>query len=336
MSETYSFLGPAGTFTEMALRQAPEAQGRPWRAVNNVPDAVQDVVSGRSVGAMIAIENSIEGGVTASQDALSNIPRLRIRGEYIVPIRFSLAVRPGAQLEDVRTIAAHPVAYGQCRRWLAEALPHHAHLPAASNVASAAMLFDSSGVVDAAITPPTIREHLRVDIAAEDIQDSKNAMTRFVLVGLGQDLPARTGSDKTSIIVELPQDRPGALLEMLEQISTRGVNMSMITSRPIPESPGNYRFVIDLEGHLHDARVADALLGVRRFSPRVVFLGSYPRAGQPTRPVDPTHEDARFESAAAWLASLEGPDAQDDRVADVPSEEPSEALPEEPSEGDSA
>lgn len=321
-AEAYSYLGPAGTFTEAALRKAPEAQGKPWRAVNNVPDAVQDVVEGRSAGAMIAIENSIEGGVTASQDALARTPGLRIRGEYIVPIRFSLAIRPGTRLEDVRSIAAHPVAYGQCRRWLAEALPHHSHIPAASNVASAAMLFDSSGVADAAITPPNIREQLRVDIAAEDIQDSKNAMTRFVLVGLGQDLPPRTGSDKTSIIVELPEDRPGALLEMLEQLSTRGVNMSMITSRPIPEHPGNYRFVIDLDGHLHDARVADALLGVRRFSPRVVFLGSYPRAGRPARPIDPGYADERFDAAERWLASLEGPDAEDDRAAPAAEREP--------------
>lgn len=312
----YSYLGPAGTFTEMALRQAPEAQGMPWRPVNNVPDAVQDVVTGRSVAAMIAIENSIEGGVTASQDALATIPGLRIRGEYIVPIRFSLAVRPGASLDEVRTVAAHPVAYGQCRRWLAEALPHHAHLPAASNVASAAMLFEASGIADAAITVPTIREQLQVDLVAEEIQDQKNAMTRFVLVGMGQDLPPRTGADKTSVIVELPEDRPGALLEMLEQLSTRGVNLTMITSRPIPAKPGNYRFVLDLDGHLHDARVADALLGVRRFSPRVIFLGSYPRAVPATLAVDEAHDDARYRDARAWLDSLERPDARDDRGAD--------------------
>lgn len=304
-SETYSYLGPAGTFTEMALRMAPEAQGRRRRAVNNVPDAIQDVVEGRSVGAMIAIENSIEGGVTASQDALATVPGLRIRGEYVVPIRFSLAVRPGTRLEDVRTIAAHPVAYGQCRSWLAEHVPHHAHLPAASNIASAAMLFDANGIADAAITPPNIREQLRVDIAAEDIQDNRLARTRFVLVGLDRRLPPRTGADKTSIIVELPEDRPGALLEMLEQLSTRGINMSMITSRPIPEQPGSYRFVIDLDGHLHDRRVADALLGVRRFSPNVVFLGSYPRADHAPRTAEPAHSDERFELASSWLASLE-------------------------------
>lgn len=311
--ENYSYLGPKGTFTEAALALAPEAAGKPWRAVNNVPEAVQDVVEGRSVGAMIAIENSIEGGVTASQDALASTPGLRIRGEYVVPIRFCLAVRPGTKLEEVTTVAAHPVAYGQCRRWLAEHLPAHSHVPASSNVASAEQLFEAG--VDAAITPPTITEHLPVELIASDLQDNHTAQTRFVLVGMNQQVPAPTGRDKTSIIVELPEDRPGALLEMLEQISTRGINMTMITSRPVPDKPGNYRFVVDLDGHLHDARVADALLGIRRFCPKLIFLGSYPRVGVVLKQADPAHSDERFAAARAWLASLEAEDAQDDRTS---------------------
>lgn len=81
-------------------------------------------------------------------------------------------------------------------------------------------------------------------------------------------LPEPTGADKTSLIVELPSDEPGSLLDMLEQFATRGVNLSMIQSRPIGDALGRYRFVIDLDGHAHDERVADALLGLRRFSPR--------------------------------------------------------------------
>lgn len=253
---------------------------------------------------MIAIENSIEGGVTASQDALATVPGLRIRGEYIVSIRFCLAVRPGVTLADVKTVAAHPVAYGQCRRWLSEHLPSHAHIPAASNVASAAMLFDHNELADAAIAPPTIRQQLRVDIAAENIHDNATAQTRFVLVGLGSDIPARTGADKTSLIVQLPENRPGALLDMLEILSTRGVNLSMITSRPIPDRPGHYRFVMDLEGHLDDARVADAMLGLRRVSPHVLFLGSYPAADGRQPAVAEAHGDARYDEATAWLDEL--------------------------------
>src|SRR3712207_3118016 len=125
---SYSFLGPAGTFTEAALAQVADAKGKHWRPVNNVGEALDDVVAGRSVAAMIAIENSVEGGVTAAQDALASIPDLRIVGEYLVPVNFDLVALPGTRLADVRMIGAHPVAYGQCRRWLEENLPSHSHI----------------------------------------------------------------------------------------------------------------------------------------------------------------------------------------------------------------
>lgn len=303
-AQTISYLGPVGTFTEAALKLAPQAQGKRWKPVSNVGEALADVTAGRAVAAMIAVENSIEGGVTASQDALATIPGLRIQGEFVVPIRFVLAARPGTELSAVRTIAAHPVAYGQCRRWLSRHVPAHEHQPAASNIASADALFDVKLPADAAITPPTIREHAEVEILAAEIQDNRTARTRFALVSLDRRLPGRTGADKTSLIVELPQERPGALMDMLEQFATRGVNLSMITSRPIPERIGSYRFVIDLDGHVHDARVADALRGLRRFSPHVIFLGSYPRAdGQPVA-VDPAYTDAHYAQAEDWFRGL--------------------------------
>ncbi|MDJ1370695.1 prephenate dehydratase [Gulosibacter molinativorax] len=303
-SQTVSFLGPAGTFTEAALKLAPEAKGKHWKPVANVLEALMDVQQGRSFAAMVAIENSVEGGVTASQDALSTMDGLRIIGEYIVPIRFVLATRPGTTMRDVQTVAAHPVAYGQCRRWLHQALPEHLYVQASSNVASARQLFEEDGLADAAIAPPTIQDHFDVDILAEDIQDSSIARTRFLLVTTRTDLPSRTGTDKTSLIVTLPDERPGGLLSMLEQFAARGINLSMITSRPIPESPGRYRFVIDLDGHLEDARVADALLGLRRYSPSVKFLGSYPRAVPSPVAVDPAYSDENYAEARGWLDGL--------------------------------
>ena len=113
---------------------------------------------------------------------------------------------------------------------------------------------------------------------ASDIGDNLSAVTRFVLVSRTVVPAAPTGADKTTVIVELPDDRPGGLLEMLEQFSTRGINLGLIQSRPIGDALGRYRFIIDADGHVHDARMADALMGLRRFSPNVVFLGSYPRA----------------------------------------------------------
>jgi len=301
--ETYSYLGPAGTFTGAALAQVPEAVGKHWRSVNNVGEALGDVVAGRSIAAMIAIENSIEGGVSAAQDALATIPGLRIIGEYLVNVNFELVARPGTTLADVTTVNAHPVAYGQTHLWLDRNLPGHGHIPASSNVAAAANLIIAEHA-DAAVAPPGITDHYALEVLARDIGDNPNAVTRFVLVSREAGLPARTGSDKTSIIAELPDDRAGRLLEMLEQFATRGVNMSLIESRPIGDALGRYRFIIDLDGHIHDERVADALLGLKRFSPNVMFLGSYPRADKLEIEVTGRYVDDSFLEARQWLRGL--------------------------------
>ena len=302
-TETYSYLGPAGTFTEAALAQVPEAAGKTWRSVNNVGEALSDVVTGRSVAAMIAIENSIEGGVSASQDALATIPNLRIIGEYLVPVDFVLVARPGTTLSDVRVINAHPVAYGQTHLWLEAHLPAHGHIPSTSNVAAAASLFDTA-LADAAIAPPGITAHHDLVVLAEKIGDNPDAVTRFVLVSRTKLIPEPTGSDKTSIIAELPDDTAGRLLEMLEQFATRGVNMSLLESRPIGDALGRYRFVIDLDGHVRDERVADALLGLKRFSPNVIFLGSYPRADKQQITVTQRYDNESFVEARDWLRGL--------------------------------
>ncbi|MCS5720741.1 prephenate dehydratase [Herbiconiux sp. CPCC 203407] len=303
MSETYSYLGPSGTFTEAALAQVPEAAGKPWRSVNNVGEALDDVVSGRSVAAMIAIENSIEGGVSATQDALASIPNLRIVGEYLVHVQFVLVARPGTRLEDVRVVNAHPVAYAQTRTWLDTHLPTHGHIPATSNVAAALNLFEND-LADAAVAPPQIVQHHDFEVLASGIADNAHAVTRFVLVSRGGAMPGPTGADKTSIIAELPEDRSGALLELLEQFSTRGVNLSLLQSRPIGDALGRYRFVIDADGHITDERVADALLGVRRFSPKIVFLGSYPRADKAQVQYVPRYDNEVFIEARDWLRGL--------------------------------
>lgn len=301
---TYSYLGPAGTFTEAALAQVPEARGHQWVPVRNVGEALADVVEGRSDAAMIAIENSIDGGVSTTQDALATVAGLRIIGEYLVPVNFVLVGRPGTKLTDVSLVAAHPVAYAQCLRWLTRELPAHAHMPAASNVASAIGLLDGTSAADAAIAPPTIVEHHDLEVLAENIGDNPNAVTRFVLVGRTVAPTPPTGADKTSLIVELPKDYPGALLELLEQFATRGINLSLLASRPIGDALGRYRFVIDADGHIQDERMADALLGLRRFSPEVIFLGSYPRADRAVVRYPDRYSDDVFVEARDWLRGL--------------------------------
>ncbi|WP_203136530.1 prephenate dehydratase [Microbacterium sp. JZ31] len=301
---TYSYLGPAGTFTEAALDQVPEARGQIWHPVHNVGEALAAVAEGRSDAAMIAIENSIDGGVSTAQDALARIPNLRIVGEYLVPVDFVLVGAPGTRIEDVKLVSAHPVAYAQCLGWLTANLPSHQHVPAASNVASAVGVLDGSSPAEAAIAPPGITAHHDVEVLARGIGDNPDAVTRFVLVTGPTAPPAPTGADKTSVIVELPEDRAGTLLEMLEQFSTRGINLSLIQSRPIGDALGRYRFVIDADGHILDERMADALMGLRRFSPNVVFLGSYPRADRAIVQYPGRYSDEVFVEARDWLRDL--------------------------------
>lgn len=301
--KVYAYLGPVGTFTELALAQVAEAKGQIWLPVSNVQEAIDLVLSKQAYRAIVPVENSIEGGVSATLDALAGTENVRIYGEYLVNVNFNLVVRPGTKLTDVRTVATHPVAYAQTRKWLAEHLPMHHHLPATSTAAAAAELLESD-IAQAAVAASTITDHYKLKVLAKNIGENKHAQTRFIQIGLAGALASRSGSDKTSVIVELPTDRPGALLEMLEQFAARGVNLSRIESRPIGDRLGRYRFNIDVQGHIDDEAVAEALKGLHRFSPKVTYLGSYPRADKEKSVHEGNNSNPEFASADAWLKKL--------------------------------
>jgi prephenate dehydratase len=300
---TFAFLGPVGTFTELALAQVKEAKAAKKIPVNHVAEAIELVISGKAKRAIIPVENSIEGGVSATLHALAGTDKIRIYGEYLVPVIFNLFVRPGTKLADIKTIATHPVAYAQSRKWLLQNIPKHVHLPATSTAAAAAGLL-ASDQADAAIAAPTITNHHKLITVAKNIGENKLAQTRFIQIGLAGDLPKQTGADKTSVIVELPSDQPGALLTMLEQFSTRGVNLTRIESRPIGDRLGRYRFNIDAEGHVLDESMGEALAGLHRFSPKVSFLGSYPRADKQQTKPEGNNSNGQYTEAKKWLRSL--------------------------------
>jgi prephenate dehydratase len=299
----FAFLGPSGTFTELALAQVKEAKNSKKISVNHVAEAIELVVSGKAKRAIIPVENSIEGGVSATLDALAGTDKIRIYGEYLVPVSFNLVARPGTKLSDVKTIATHPVAYAQSRKWLLEKLPKHVHLPSTST-ASAAEGLISSQQADAAIAAPTITNHHKLITLAKNIGENKQAQTRFIQIGLVGELSKPTGADKTSVIVELPSDKPGSLLAMLEQFSTRGVNLTRIESRPIGDRLGRYRFNIDAEGHVLDESMGEALAGLHRFSPKVSFLGSYPRADKQQTKPEGNNSNGQYSDAKNWLEGI--------------------------------
>ena len=300
---SYAFLGPAGTFTELAVKQINQAKGASLISVNHVSEAIDLVVSGKVSRAVVPVENSIEGGVSATLDALAGTELIRIYGEYLVPVTFNLVAKPGTKLSNVKTVATHPVAYAQSRKWLLEKLPGHVHLPTTSTASAAKYLLESS-YADAAIAAPSITNHFKLITLAKNIGENKQAQTRFIQIGLAGDLSKPTGADKTSVIVELPTDRPGSLLEMLEQFATRGVNLTRIESRPIGDRLGRYRFNIDAEGHVLDESVGEALAGLHRFSPKVSFLGSYPRADKQQTAPSGNNSNGQYGEAKKWLDAI--------------------------------
>lgn len=300
-----AYLGPAGTFTEMAAKQLKTSGVTVLIPTASVAEALDFVLAGKAERAVVPIENSIEGGVSATSDALAQFAGVQIYGEYLVPVRFDLMAKPGTLISEVSTVLTHPVAYAQCRSWLAETVPTHSHVPAASTAAAAKALANGADV-DAVIAATGAAELYGLEILASDIGENKQAQTRFVEVGLRGKPSLKTGSDKTSVIVELPQDKPGGLLEMLEQFAARGVNLSRIESRPVGDRFGRYRFNIDAEGHIEDEAIAEALMGLHRFSPSVIFLGSYPRADRTESVHQGNNNDAAYTSAKSWLDSLRG------------------------------
>jgi prephenate dehydratase len=304
-NSAYAYLGPAGTFTELALRQVKTAAGKEWLPVATVSEALSLVLAGKAARAVVPVESSVEGGVSATLDALANMDGLQIYGEYLVPVNFNLVARPGVKLADVKTVAAHPVAYAQVRKWLSANLKSHKHLPATSNAAAASDLWENEKI-DAAVSTPNITDHYMVKVIAKNIADNKNAETRFIEVGKKGALPKRTGHDKTSLIVELPSDRPGALLEMLEQFAARGVNLSRIESRPLGDKLGRYRFNVDANGHATDEAVAEAVQGLYRFSPKLIFLGSYPRADKKASVHEGNNHSQSYLDAKRWWAKVTG------------------------------
>ena len=302
---TYTFLGPAGTFTEAALMQVPGAADAVRVPSSNVNTALDKVRDGSADAAMVPIENSVEGGVTATLDAIATGQELRILREALVPISFVLVARPGTRIEDIRRISTHGHAWAQCRLWAEKNIPDAEYIPGSSTAAAAIGLLEGDIHYDAAICAPIVAtEQPGLAVLAENIGDNPGAVTRFVLVGRPGELPEPTGADKTTVVVPLPEDRPGALMEILDQFATRGVNLSRIESRPTGQYLGHYFFSIDADGHVADARVADALAGLHRISPATRFLGSYGRADGHRTVVEPHTSDQAFRAAHAWVKDI--------------------------------
>jgi len=302
---SYGYFGPVGTFTHQALLTLPAVAGEPI-PYPTVGLALQAVRDGEITAALVPIENSVEGGVSATLDTLTYGEPLMITREVVLPVQFTLFARAGTRLDEVRHILTHPHAAAQCRDWLATHLPHVMVTEGGSTAAAAAEVADPLSRFDAAICAQVAGEAHRLTALAEGIADNPDAVTRFVLVSRPGLVGPATGADKTTLVLFMRENHPGALLEILEQFASRGVNLCRIESRPTKRSLGDYCFSVDAEGHIDDARLAEAMMGLHRICGDVVFLGSYPRANgaEPIIRVGTSNSD--YAAAARWLQRLKG------------------------------
>ncbi len=298
------FLGPEGTFSHAAALVLVADRDdlntlTPFATVTLAIDAVRAGVVGAVV---VPLENSIEGAVPATLDELAGGSPLVIAAETFLPVVFDLLVRSGTALSDISTVATHPHAESQVRRYLQSELPSATVAMVGSTAAGAREV--AIGNYDAAVAPPVAGELYGLQALAHDIADHTGAVTRFVLLQQPGRPPARTGNDRTTLVTYLRADHAGALLEILTEFGARGVNLTRIESRPTKGRIGQYCFTIDCEGHIEDARVGDAVAALHRICSDVRYLGSYRRDDGIGEPPGAGRTDSDFVDAAAWLRSI--------------------------------
>lgn len=303
MTLRIAFLGPVGTFAHAAVRTLPAAEGADLLPLASVTLAIDALRAGDADGALVPLENSVEGAVAATLDELSGGEQLVIAEETYLPVVFDVLVRPGSG--RIETLATHPHAEAQTRRWIIDNLPDARVVLVGSTAGGAEAV--AAGEYDAAIAPVVAGEIYGLASYAHNVADNSGAVTRFVLLTNPAPPPPPTGNDRTTLVAYLREDHSGALLEILSEFSTRAVNLTRIESRPTGELLGRYCFSVDCEGHLADARVGDALAALHRICADVRYLGSYPRAGAAqNKPLPPGRDDTAFAAAADWVRSLGG------------------------------
>jgi prephenate dehydratase len=273
MKNSFAYLGPKGTFTEAAFLQMPIAQGADLIPAESVREALNLVRTGKVFGALVPIENSVEGSVATTLDELGHGESLEIIDEIAIPVEFALLAKPGVSISDIKRIATHPHAHAQCVDWLHKNTPGVHVLPAMSTAAAAEELSEGANY-DAAICSVAAAKHYGLEILAQGIGDSDSAWTRFVLVSKPGHAQPSTGNDKTTLSLFMHRNQPGALLNILTEFA---VDLSRLESRPTKQQLGDYFFSIDCVGHIDDENLGDALIELRRICADVKFLGSYPR-----------------------------------------------------------
>ena len=278
MKTKIAYLGPPGTFTEEALDKYIEL-GKLADSVEKIPyanmgEVIKSVDRGETEEGIVPIENSLEGSVNVTLDYLTFESEAKIIREITIPIKHSLISTEKISPAGIKKIISHPHATAQCKNYINTYLKH-AEIIAANSTAEAIKILKKEENGIAAIGTRTAAGIYGLKIIQNDIEDNKENKTRFVFIG--NNIQPKTGSDKTSIVCFLKQDRPGSLFNILKEFAERDINLTRLESRPAKKDLGDYVFSIDLDGHLHDREVYDAIDVLRKTVYLVKILGSYPK-----------------------------------------------------------
>ena len=277
------YLGPEGTFTE----QAAELVGGELVGFATVYDVVAAVQRGTVDRGVVPIENSLEGGVNATLDALAlDFPGVEIVGESVLAVHQALIAREYLELDAILAVESHPQGLAQCARFLREHVPHAELVPAASTAEAVRRAIAAPDPTVAAIAPARAAALHRGVVLRERVEDDPDNATRFVVVApAGTGAPAGAGRLKTSVLFAgTGDDSPGWLVRCLSEFAFRGVNLTKIESRPRRRQLGHYLFLVDLEGAAQDGAAAEAIEGLRKHCEEVRVLGTYEAA--PDRSLD--------------------------------------------------
>ncbi len=264
------FFGPSGTFTE----EAASLIGDDLIAFDSILDILEAVEKGEVNVGVVPIENSIEGPVGVTLDLLVHDFDLKIKKEIIIPISHNLLINPDADIDDVQLVYSHIQALSQCRKFTEGLGVVVNSTPSTS--AAAEMIKGKKN--SAAIGTKRAAKIYGLKIAASNIQDYENNVTRFVVIDKTDH--ERTGKDKTSIVFSILEEKPGGLYEILEVFAKNKINLTKIESRPSKEKLGSYIFFVDFEGHRTDKLIGNILNIIRIKLEYIKILGSYPTEGE--------------------------------------------------------
>jgi Prephenate dehydratase len=269
-----AYLGPAGTYTQAAVYKhfGHAVEARPQTTTDEI---FREVESGATAYGVVPVENSTEGVISHTLDRLA-FTTLNICGEVWLPVHHQLLSR-AVRLEDLRVVYSHAQSLAQCRSWLDTHLPHARREAMSSNGQAAKRVAASGdGEACAAIASQAAGELYGLPVLAANIEDDPNNTTRFLVIG--RKLTEPTGADKTSLVLQLQQNMPGALFHLLEPFAAENVDLLRIESRPSRRGLWDYNFFLDIDGHLNEPAVARVLEQVRPRASFFKLLGSYPKA----------------------------------------------------------